>query len=129
MKCPTCSEKMEPTNASGVQTHTCLYCNGIWISGRSLDELLALEESPERFRLLLPANTDASPTRKRCPTCADASLHTLVISDVEIDVCMSCHGVFPDEGEIRALLPTRHSADKNPVLGLILDILLGAAAR
>lgn len=129
MKCPTCSEKMEPTNASGEQTHTCLYCNGIWISGRSLEELLALEGSSERFRILLPANPDAPPTRKRCPTCADASLHALVISDVEIDACKSCHGVFLDEGEIRALLPTRHSADKKPVLGLILDILLGAAAR
>ncbi len=129
MKCPGCSERMEPSNASGVKTHTCLYCNGIWISGASMDQLFSLEGRFDQISTLLNDTGDATSSRKCCPACVETSLHILTVRDVQIDVCMSCHGVFLDEGEIRALLPTRHSADKNPVLGLILDILLGAAAR
>lgn len=129
MKCPNCSGKMEPSNASGVQTHTCLYCNGIWICRGSMDELLAIEGMSERCRNLLTDNTDASPTRKRCPSCADSAMRALAVGDVEIDFCKSCHGIFLDEGEIRALLPKSHSPKDNPVLGLILDIFLGAVSR
>ena len=39
MNCPRCKEKMATSNCSGIETNTCLYCNGAWINSGSLDSL------------------------------------------------------------------------------------------
>jgi Zn-finger nucleic acid-binding protein len=85
---------MEPTNASGTPTHTCLYCNGVWISRESLNGLLAREG---KFGSLLGPFRDQSyalAVRKRCPTCPATPLHLISSGDIEIDVCVSCEGMF-----------------------------------
>lgn len=128
MLCPSCSEVMEPTNASGTPTHTCLYCNGVWISRQSLDELLTREGKRGSFPASF-CDSYASTVQKRCPTCTDTSLHVISAGAIEIDVCVSCDGIFLDEGEIRTLLPQNHSPEKNAVLGLILNIVLGGPVR
>ena len=124
MKCPKCTEKMEPTNSSGIQTYTCLYCSGIWVPENSMMRLMALENKAETPRELLTKKDSKSCANKLCPTCLNTSLNSLLLGGIEIDYCKTCYGIFFDKNEIQNLLPKKYKPDVNYSGLLFLEIVL-----
>ena len=112
MNCPNCFEKMASTNSSGIQTHTCLYCNGIWISENALSILLKQENSTLNTRSLILSSGGDKSDKRICASCPDQVLKAIYIYDVEIDACEICGGIFFDEHEINALLPNVHKPQR-----------------
>ncbi|MDO3387550.1 zf-TFIIB domain-containing protein [Gilvimarinus sp. SDUM040013] len=105
MMCPNCTERLTPTDASGIQTYTCKYCNGIWVPERSLAALLKKEgESITSHDLALKAKEEKDGSRS-CATCPSIKLKVIETHKIEIDVCTRCFGLFFDQNEINNILP------------------------
>ena len=98
---------MNSTNASDIQTYTCMYCSGIWVNGQGIDFLLAKENSQLRVKDLAPLKQNSESNRE-CPKCVSSKLSAIEYKSTEIDICHSCHGIFFDEHEIKSLLPTSY---------------------
>ena len=112
LHCPRCQEKMATTSCNGIDTHACLYCNGVWINGNSLDILLNKENNPPAKSALLTAFKTQSDNKanRYCPGCEHEKLYQITSHGVELDLCQKCNGLFFDEGEIKQVLPNMHQA-------------------
>jgi Zn-finger nucleic acid-binding protein len=104
-RCPRCLDMpLEPKQARELTIAMCGRCRGVWLDGAGLLELFtASEESLSRL-----AHVDAVAARDRpepapCPRCRRAMLRETGSSGVAYDAC-SLHGLWFDEGELRALL-------------------------
>ena len=108
MKCPRCNEKMESTNSGGINTATCLYCNGTWVNAESLGKLLTKEtNAPSLDEIQKLSKYDARLSKNRiCPECTKQELNVVYSRGAEIDLCPKYSGVFFDEGELKEVLPT-----------------------
>ena len=122
MDCPRCKEKLERINASGIETTRCLYCNGVWVPGESLKQLLRMEPKAPSIGSLLGARSDETQEASdiACPECNDTTLTKIVSFGVELDYCPSCNGVYFDEGELKSVLPTVHKQPFEPGIGTYL---------
>ncbi len=110
---------MSSANATGHPTHSCLYCNGVWVGGTELKTLLSIEKGAPGISELseyYKQHPDISENRN-CPACEEPSFHVVKVHDVELDFCTNCNGVFFDEGEIKKVLPNTHKSDSNHWLG------------
>ena len=119
MNCPRCKEKMATSNCSGIETNTCLYCNGAWINSGSLDSLLNKEintPSKSEIKKSFEAQYDKKANR-HCPECNDEKLYQIYTHGVELDLCPKCNGLFFDEGEIKNILPTTHKPTNTEGVG------------
>ena len=115
MDCPRCKEKMEVTNSSGVETATCLYCNGTWVNHESLNTLLEKETSSAIKTEVQNAfkSHDNKLSDRKCSNCENEKLYKITINKIALDACIVCGGVFFDEGKIKGILPTTHEPDKS----------------
>lgn len=91
----------------------CEQCRGFWFDGGEVRQFLNSPSFKERF-LSKPAPPAAlgDPAGRSCPKC-DKSLNHLEIAGVEVDVCVSCMGVWLDDGELDHLV----EAGKSDQLG------------
>ena len=110
---------MEATNSSGIETNTCLYCNGTWIDGKSLGILLEKEKSKtsnvkiqESFKSQHDKKAD-----RTCPECENEKLLQIYTHGIELDLCPKCNGLFFDEGELKKILPTAHEPNSETGIG------------
>lgn len=106
---------MAGSNANGVETNTCFYCNGVWIGGDGLEQLLSIDENAPTLDEIIKfyrQNANFSDDRF-CPICDNQLLHVTKTKEVEIDICVICNGVFFDEGEIKKVLPNTHAPKFN----------------
>lgn len=105
MFCPKCNQSMEPSVSRGAASFTCKRCAGVWVGGDALHKLFAHEqgasEMRERFAALL--DSDFSESLRSCPGCAGRKLKSVVIEGIELDFCVSCKGVYFDQGELDAV--------------------------
>ncbi len=99
MKCPSCLEKL---SASGVNAFDCLYCNGNWLAGTLIYDLLIKDKNNPTLGQLEKSfeEQNESNIKRNCPECTGKSLYITHVHNVEIDLCSNCHGVFFDEGEL-----------------------------
>jgi Zn-finger nucleic acid-binding protein len=108
MDCPRCIEKMEETTSKGIITHTCFYCNGTWISGKSLKLILNNSQNTSLQNDLKSSfeSLKLSNNGRHCPECNNQQLFQIDARGVELDLCPECIGVFFDEGELKQVLPS-----------------------
>jgi Zn-finger nucleic acid-binding protein len=111
LSCPACASHLARYRAFGVGFEGCPRCRGVWLDR---DELRALKdkatEEPwtdlrwmdDEVEALEGAS--AMPAGADCPRC-DEPLVSAAFggSDVLLDLCPSCKGVWLDYGELRAL--------------------------
>ena len=123
MKCPNCIEKMEDSNAGGLPTSECFYCEGVWIPSNTLVEI-AIKETPKLdLRELFHKENKTCSNNRLCPECYN-QLHKIEIQDIEIDLCFECTGIFFDKGEAASLLPKGSIPNQSESKGLLaLDIM------
>lgn len=110
---------MGASNSRGINTYTCLYCNGTWIDCFSLEAMLKNEQNPQ-----LKADIEKSiqflggqDSSRYCPSCTDQNLIQYIVRDVEVDLCPVCKGIFFDEGELKQLLPLSENTDNDTGVG------------
>ena len=110
IRCPglACGGSMYPERRRGVTADRCDRCGGLWFDVQELDVWLAdagsLELGPPESRI--PARGLGS---RPCPRCNKA-LDTAGWTDLVLDRCMTCRGLFVEASEFvrmqRQGLPT-----------------------
>ncbi len=105
LDCPHCRHHaLEPLRHENVRIDACVHCGGVWFDSNELDIVLRRYD-PNYCREGSIAKTlgqRVGGTPKKCPRCK-VSLATYEFeqgSDLKIDVCHSCHGVWLDKGEL-----------------------------
>jgi len=110
MKCPKCSDNnLEEVKFSGVKIDSCSSCKGKWFEKNELrkakdkkeEELnwmdINLWRNEESFRI--------SGEKAQCPDCG-LPLYEVEYgdSDVKVDVCNMCEGIWLDKGEFEKIV-------------------------
>ena len=121
--CASCSRPLRR-----VGNHTAVnwkydHCSLSWITRASLVGVIGgenLKKVTERLESALPATRCLT-----CPECETATFRTLSIGSTEIDVCMTCHGLILDPGEVVQAI---HQHLNPPPSGITaLDVASGAS--
>ncbi len=108
-KCPLCDEGLEEVDLYGVKVDRCSSCNGVWfeknelrrVKDRKEEDLnwmdIDLWEREENFRI--------SKQERLCPAC-QLPLYEINYgdSDIKVDICNVCEGVWLDEGEFKKIV-------------------------
>lgn len=109
INCPNCGNEMVALQISGIEIEFCRGgCLGVWFDNYELVKLDEVHEgSGEELAEILSAQRDDStkPEKLICPKC-DVPMKRRKYSygsDVEIDNCYSCNGIFLDSGELTAI--------------------------
>ncbi len=110
MKCPACPSQLSEITAYGLKVDVCTEsCGGVWFDAGELERVDELHERVDS-RVLRPlTNQKVVVDRNRpkdCPRCAGKRLKIELedsLSEVEIDICPGCEGVWLDFGELATL--------------------------
>jgi Zn-finger nucleic acid-binding protein len=111
MKCPNCvtEELQDPTEVSLVDVNVCNTCGGIWFDK---DELLKAKDEEAKYAKWFdfdiwedPTKFKPSESQRKCPK-DGSDLFTLAYdeSDVQIDVCKQCQGIWLDKNEFEKII-------------------------
>ncbi len=103
-KCPNCEKNLEEVNFYGAKIDYCNSCKGFWFDQKELEK--AKDEKEESIKWLdidLWENMEefkVSEKERQCPAC-NLPLYELNYGDseVKVDVCSVCEGVWLDKGE------------------------------
>jgi uncharacterized protein len=95
--CPKCSGNLEDIVREGLPLERCYDCDGTWFDAGELAVVLGVSR---RVRL-----TGARATELRCIKCPAELLVELPYpgTEVDIDTCPDCRGIWLDGGELKAL--------------------------
>ncbi len=115
MQCPIDSEVLHKiTYEGGIETERCSSCGGLWLDHRELEaiqnlrehdyreELATITDSFEKSHKMALARHEESLS---CPSCQQEmeKREYAYCSQIMIDVCPSCRGVWLHDDEIREL--------------------------
>jgi Zn-finger nucleic acid-binding protein len=102
MDCPNCLERL---SAGGINVFSCLYCNGSWLKGDLIHELIEKNKNNPSIKELQSSFEEQAEKEivKNCPDCINLKLNIVHVHNVEVDFCNKCHGVFFDEGEMEKI--------------------------
>ena len=122
--CPKCQGRLheETLKVSGVRVDSCPSCRGLWFER---DELAAHSVAVEGR--LVPG-ADAGVSRRSCPACkVPMTKFKYSGTDVEVDLCEQCRGVWLDLGELGRLEadPSGEEEAGGGFLGLVRGIFGG----
>lgn len=120
-KCPACHAILEEKNASGITVDLCSKgCGGIWLE---MDEIENFDESSESIATLVVKGNpevvvDTLNQIRNCPCCENQIMVKRsydIFSEVEVDQCLKCSGIWLDKGEletIREQFPTEAAREQ-----------------
>lgn len=98
--CPKCKTTVlkEQSLSQGTRIDVCPGCRGGWFDSRELAKVLSVAIGK------LEPPSDAPITSRVCPKCL-IPLKNLPYPEtqIEVDVCDECHGIWLDKGEFRGL--------------------------
>lgn len=107
MNCPVCTTPLSPIPVNGVTVDVCDGgCGGLWFDQFELQRFGEPREPAPDVLLSVPRNPalKLDATRKRpCPRCVEVMLKRRLFhrhSQVEIDECGGCAGIWLDAGEL-----------------------------
>ena len=111
MKCPNCKnqELSKKLNIKGVQIESCHLCGGFWFEKDELRKVKDdINESAKWFDFDLwkdKTKFTSKKGEKLCPKC-NVSLYLMNYggSDITIDVCRNCEGIWLDKGEFEKIM-------------------------
>ena len=110
MKCPACPSHLSEVKAYGMKLDVCTdSCGGVWFDSGELARVDELHEKVDSRVLRPMGNQKVAVDKSRlrdCPCCPNTKLVRHLEderSDVEVDICPTCEGVFLDFGELSTL--------------------------
>jgi Zn-finger nucleic acid-binding protein len=106
--CPVCQIELKPQVHLGVTIDVCPACAGIWFDEGELARLNQLDDDilPRIDALYQPQVTSYDPPWERlCPDCQKPlrSYNYLYTSNIRLDTCEQCGGVWVDNGELEVM--------------------------
>ncbi len=111
MRCPACGTQMRHEMVVGVELDQCAACKGFWFDDGEVGRLVPLlaeagnvPELDARIIHTKPVPGRINPQR-RCPHCSTvmANFNYCYDSNVLLDRCPGCRGVWMDGGELAAV--------------------------
>lgn len=140
-ECPRCAverndrveleERTVDAERGTVTADVCPECDGVFLDKGEVKKATGHAELDKLLTKYLGADADSPMV---CPSCGDV-MDAEDAAGVELDVCLSCHGVWADAGEIEALIekdPERFlefDADKEAELHDAKEAERGKAAK
>jgi len=114
MHCPACSGSLREVKMQLVTAEICSQCGGIWFDKHKLKwaaNQLAITEKidPNELRVMFEKRTVEKPDKtemiRACPKCmlAMKKINYAYDSNIIIDRCGKCGGVWTDKGELKAI--------------------------
>lgn len=109
MKCPNCKTEMDTISVAGAEIDYCSKCNGYWLDEKELDTLQDARDLEMRWMDIDPwadsSKISTVRSNKECPRCR-MGLHEVTYkdSDIKLDACKLCKGVWLDSGELDNIL-------------------------
>ena len=110
MKCPSCGNKLRQLSSLDLVLDICDYCQGVWFDARELGEFIRrlLEENKKLTGLKIKYEGEivtvdpAEEPIRICPCCNKAMIkyNYAYDSNVILDRCINCNGVWTDNGEL-----------------------------
>jgi Zn-finger nucleic acid-binding protein len=101
--CPKCQVRMNSLDIEvkwrTVTVDACPKCNGLWLDKGELKEIIGDRKLTEYLTKDIGTKTESPLVCPRCGGLMDYQ-HA---EDVEVDVCLSCRGVWLDAGELAEL--------------------------
>jgi Zn-finger nucleic acid-binding protein len=129
LTCPACSARLGHYEVYGIEIEGCAACRGVFTDKGELRKLKDKADS-DSWRTLrwmddeveAIENSRARPSGRSCPKCPDTQMVSVVFgdSDVTIDWCPACQGLWLEKDEFGAVL--QHLRDK------LTDMTAGQAA-
>ncbi len=113
MKCPSCNHRLKGYQYHGLDVDTCVHCSGMWFDPEEMKAYVdfLLEDRRdiahakiELDRDVLTSHNTTGPT-KVCPRCNEPmkAFNYSYDSNIMLDRCLACGGVWTDAGEIYKL--------------------------
>lgn len=105
MKCPKCDDSLALIEVRGTKVDKCPACRGIWFDEKELEAIL--EVRPSELRPLGGQENEAfNRVRGNCPRDGSELMRVSSAreSDVVVDVCPACQGIWLDGGELQRIL-------------------------
>lgn len=113
MKCPTCEAILRQDSYKGLFIDHCPQCKGIWFDSGELKDYIHLliekDNSIPEARIELKRTVikprEINENKRNCPKCSTAmeKFNYACDSNVILDKCHSCDGVWADGNEIKDL--------------------------
>jgi Zn-finger nucleic acid-binding protein len=110
MKCPDCRNELKPIDCKGIQIDECVNCKGKWFDRGELRKAKDRQDEDLRWLDFDPFGKDAeqlsvASAGKVCPKCS-VKMSALKYKDsqVVIDKCSSCKGVWLDPKEFYKII-------------------------
>ena len=101
--CPRCWKEMMRHKVKvfgpGIDIDICPKCQGVWLDTDELGKLLKDRKLTNYLTKHIGTKTESKLVCPRCGGLMDLE----TADDVEVDVCLTCHGVWLDEGELDSL--------------------------
>ena len=118
IKCPKCPDHppMHEEEVEGVHVHACKVCGGIWLNKGELNALAHPAEGDLEYCSADHIEEDRV-TDRLCPTCPETRLirvNFIAYSEIVMDFCRKCEGIWLDRGELDAITAEVQGLDKVP---------------
>ncbi len=122
MKCPNCKDKdLQKTMFHNIEVDYCPFCLGIWFER---DELRKAKDDKDNDLQWLDIDLWENQSKfhvansiRVCPRCS-VPLYEVSYgdSDVKVDVCNMCKGIFLNRGEFREIIGYLRKQEKDQIL-------------
>lgn len=109
LKCPKCSAELSEFSSQDLKLARCFKCNGIWFDKDELKKVIDerdMDLAWMHFELWSEKEKfNAISGKKLCPKCKKAmAVLKYDNSEVEVDLCADCGGVWLDSGEFTKIV-------------------------
>ena len=105
IKCPKCSNRLEPVVYADIEVDRCVHCQGIWFDSLEAEILKNIPGSEilDRGNPLLGSKLNSLEKELICPRCQGKMVRMLDIDLYSIwyEKCVICHGIWLDAGEFK----------------------------
>src|SRR5689334_4834511 len=104
LTCVKCTSVLDRATFEGLEVDLCPRCGGLWLDRGEITRAARLPDGElSRLRELLEQSDGPPPLptddKVPCPAC-DGTLTEVLLGNVHVDYCSSCHGIFLDRGEL-----------------------------
>ena len=137
MDCPVCKEALVVMELSDVEVDHCLGCRGIWLDAGELEVLLEPDDMPgpqeaesarrrrDEFLGAFKIDNGVKERRRKCPICRRKMDKAAGgrNGDIVTDRCVRGHGLWFDDGELRALVESANSDANADSYGRMVKLL------
>jgi Zn-finger nucleic acid-binding protein len=129
--CVKCNSILDRATFQGLEVDLCPRCGGLWLDRGEIARAAKLPEAElTRLRRLLRGASGPPPvpteSKAPCPAC-DGKLAEVLLGQVHIDYCGTCHGIFLDRGELEQAIEAVRATDQETTLDQLLAAAISAA--